>query len=89
MLFRWGAGIHSLVCGTAARWKSGAWGQAKGLCDAVIDGALSMANGIDRSCVIPVVKVAGHVLTPKCAALRALLDIGASAPGRSCPRKIL
>lgn len=48
-----------------------------------------MANGIDGSCVIPAVKAAGHALTPKCAALRALLEIGAGAPGRPCPRKIL
>ena len=84
-----GGGIHSLVCGMAARWKSGAWGQAKGLYDSVINGVLSMANGIDESCVILTVKAASQALTPKCGALNALVERGAGAPRRPCPRKIL
>lgn len=82
-------GLFTLVCGMAASWKSGAWGQVKWLHESVIDWALSVANGIDKSCVILMVKAASPTLALKCSVLSALVDGGAVPPARPCPSKTL
>jgi len=48
-----------------------------------------MANGIDKSCVILMVKAASHVLALKCSVVCALVGGWAVPPARPCPSKIL
>lgn len=44
-----------------------------------------MANSIDKSCVILVVRAASHALTLKCSVLNVLVEGGPVARARPCP----
>lgn len=59
----------------AASWKSGARGLVESLCESVIDGALTVANGIDELCH-PDGEGIGSCMALKCSMLSALVDGG-------------
>lgn len=70
----------------AASWKSGAWGLVESLCESVIDGALTVANGIDELCH-PDGAGIGSCMALKCSMLSALVDGGkCSLPNPALPK---